>query len=35
MSPLAEAFRTTLLTGDRRLAEAAGAACQFEVFTPN
>ena len=32
---LAEAFRTTLLTGDRRLAKAPGATCHFEVFTPN
>jgi predicted nucleic acid-binding protein len=32
---LAEALRTTLLTGDGRLATAAGPTCHFETFMPN
>ncbi len=31
---VAEAFEATLLTGDRRLARAAGPQCRIEVLTP-
>lgn len=30
---LAEALQATLLTGDRRLAKAAGPSCTFEILT--